>query len=104
MLRCVALAESRNTKLTNLKEKNMKNLRRLGAAVVLTFVLGLSAFAGEVETPPCASPVPGEVETPPCARQMALDDSVIRGETAIPPTSNTGAEFSTTQAAIDILQ
>ena len=82
----------------------MKNLRKFGAAVVLTFVLGLSVVAGEVETPPCAPPVPGEVETPPCATQMAVDASVTRGETTIPPASNTGAEFSATDAAIDILQ
>jgi len=75
----------------------MKNLRRLGAAVVLTFVLGLSTFAGEVETPPCAPPVPGEVETPPCA-------SVPRSETTIPSASNPGTEFSATEAAINILQ
>ena len=82
----------------------MKNMRRLGAAVVLTFVLGLSVLAGEVERPPCAPPVPGEVETPPCATQMALDDSVTRGETTIPPGANRGTEFSATEAAIDILQ
>ena len=79
----------------------MKNLRRLGAAAVLTFVLGLSTLAGEVETPPCA---PGEVETPPCATQMGLDDSVTRGETLIPSRAKTGTEFSATEAAINILQ
>lgn len=81
----------------------MKNLRRVGAAVVLTFVLSLSTFAGEVETPPCAPPVPGEVETPPCATQMSLDNSATRGET-IPSASITESEFSATDAAIDILQ
>jgi hypothetical protein len=45
----------------------MKHVRKLGATVVLTFVLALSAFAGQVETPPCVAPVPGQVETPPCA-------------------------------------
>ncbi len=45
----------------------MKNLRKLGAAVVLTGVLALSAFAGQIPTPPCATPEPGQIETPPCA-------------------------------------
>jgi hypothetical protein len=43
----------------------MKNLIKLSASVALTLALGLSAVAGQVETPPCA--VPGQVETPPCA-------------------------------------
>jgi hypothetical protein len=42
----------------------MKNLRKLGVAVLLTCVLALSAFAGEIPTPPC---VPGQIDTPPCA-------------------------------------
>ena len=45
----------------------MKNLRKLGAAAVLTGVLALSVFAGEIPTPPCAQPEPGQTETPPCA-------------------------------------
>jgi hypothetical protein len=45
----------------------MRNLRKLSAAVVLTCVLGLPAFAGEVLTPPCPLPEPGEVLTPPCS-------------------------------------
>lgn len=81
----------------------MKNLRRLGAATVLTFVLTLSALAGEVETPPCAPPIPGEVETPPCVAHTALDDSVTRAET-LSPASNTGSESSVADTAIDILQ
>jgi hypothetical protein len=81
----------------------MKNLRRVGAAVVLTFVLSLSTFAGEVETPPCAPPLPGEVETPPCTTQMSLDKSATHGGT-IPSASNTGTGFSTTDAAVEILQ
>jgi hypothetical protein len=44
----------------------MKNLKRLGAAVVLTLALGLSALGGEILTPPCPPPEPGEILTPPC--------------------------------------
>ena len=49
----------------------MKNLRKLGAAVVLICVLALSALAGETQTPPCAVPEPGQIPTPPCAEQQA---------------------------------
>jgi hypothetical protein len=42
-------------------------MRKLTAAIVLTIVIGVPAFAGEVLTPPCAPPIPGEVLTPPCA-------------------------------------
>jgi hypothetical protein len=80
----------------------MKNLTRFGAAIILTLVLGLSALAGEVETPPCTPPVPGEVETPPCASQKALDDSVRRNETII--ASSIAIEISITDAGLDILQ
>jgi hypothetical protein len=66
----------------------MKNLKRVTAAVVLTFVLGLSAFAGESSTPPCAPPEPGQVQTPPCSGgQMATDYSALPGETSSPPAS-----------------
>jgi len=42
----------------------MKNLRRVVAATVLTLLLIVPAFAGEVLTPPCNA---GEVLTPPCS-------------------------------------
>ena len=42
----------------------MKNLKRLSAAIALTFVLGVSAFAG------CEPPVPGQLETPCIPGQM----------------------------------
>jgi hypothetical protein len=45
----------------------VKNLKKLSAAALLTLVLGLSAFAGETQTPPCSQPDPGETQTPPCA-------------------------------------
>lgn len=45
----------------------MKILRKIGATVVLTSVLAVSALAGEIPTPPCANPAPGQIDTPPCA-------------------------------------
>jgi hypothetical protein len=80
----------------------MKNLRRLGAAVVLTFVVALSAFAGDTLTPPCS---PGEVHSPPCAAaRMSLDDSPAPGEVNSPPASNTGSEFSVSDVALSLIQ
>jgi hypothetical protein len=44
----------------------MKTLRKLASVLALTLVLVLPAFAGQLETPPCAQPAPGQLETPPC--------------------------------------
>lgn len=44
----------------------MKVLRKLGATVVLTLILGLPVVAGEILTPLCAPPEPGQTSTPPC--------------------------------------
>jgi hypothetical protein len=82
----------------------MKNLKRLSAAVVLTFVLGLSAFAGEVNTPPCAPPDPGQISTPPCAAApMSPDDSAAPGQTDTPPTSDAVDIVAVVDAAMDLL-
>ena len=66
----------------------MKNLKGLVAAVVLTCVLGLSAFAGETSAPPCSPPEPGQTSTPPCTGgQMAGDSS---GIVSTPSASDSG--------------
>ena len=79
----------------------MKNLKRLGAAVALTFVLGLSAFAGIIEGPPCAQPQPGIIEGPPCSGgQVALDPAtpgIIQG----PPASS---EYSVAGVALALFE
>jgi len=63
----------------------MKSLRRLGATFALTFLLGIVAFAGETNTPPCPPPEPGETSAPPCSGgQMAGDSS---GIVSTPPES-----------------
>ena len=78
----------------------MKNLKKLVAAVALTCVLGLSAFAGETDTPPCAPPVPGEINTPPCSgNQMAGDSSEI---VSAPSTSDSG--YLVAEAAITLFE
>ena len=81
----------------------MKNLRKLGAAVVLTLALALSAFAGEIPTPPCAIPEPGQTETPPCA--AAPGDMNTPGVTSAPgdmgPMANDETSF--TEIAAEVL-
>jgi hypothetical protein len=63
----------------------MKNLKMLGISLTLVCVLAAAAFAGEVNSPPCA---PGEVNSPPCAvAQITPEDSVVPGETSAPPAS-----------------
>ena len=66
----------------------MKNLKRLGAAIALTFLLGMTAFAGETNAPPCTPPIPGETNAPPCTgSQMAGDNS---GSVSTPSASDSG--------------
>jgi len=78
----------------------MKNLRKLGAAVVLTVVLALSAFAGETQTPPCSTE-PGQTSTPPCA-SVVVDLDTPTGESTAPgDMGNRGALL--TKLAADVL-
>jgi hypothetical protein len=82
----------------------MKNLKRLGAAVVLTLALGLSALAGEAQTPPCADP--GQVQTPPCAAsQMATPGDVGSPSSAStdPSAISTPPEAPFTEIATGVL-
>jgi hypothetical protein len=44
----------------------MKTLRKLASVLVLTLVLVVPSFAGQLESPPCPQPVPGQLESPPC--------------------------------------
>jgi len=82
----------------------MKNLKRLSAAVVLTFVLGVSAFAGDVQTPPCAPPDPGIMETPPCsAAPLSPDGSTAPGDILTPPASDAVDMLAVVDAAMNLL-
>ena len=81
----------------------MKSLRRLCAAIVLTGLLGLSAFAGEISTPACAPPEPGIILTPPCAAQTLADDSAVPGEVETPPASNAIDMSSAIELLINLL-
>ena len=82
----------------------MQNLKKLGAAVALTFMLGLSAFVGELNAPPCPPPDPGQMETPPCSAAPGQTEappaaSTDPGETNAPP-----AEYAFTQLALTLLE
>ena len=80
----------------------MKNLKLLGISVTLLCVLSMTAFAGETNSPPCA---PGDTNSPPCAMaQVTSDDSVAPRDTNSPPASNSGAEYSIAEVAVDLLQ
>jgi hypothetical protein len=82
----------------------MKNLKRLGLAFGLTVSLGMSAFAGETPTGPCAAPDPGETQAPPCATApLSPDASFAPGEISTPPASNTVDILSVVDAAMNLL-
>jgi hypothetical protein len=80
----------------------MKNLKRLGVSVTLLCLLSLTTLAGDTNSPPCA---PGDTNSPPCAAaQVVPDDSVTPGDTNSPPASNSGAEYSIAEVAVDLMQ
>ena len=73
----------------------MKALKRLGAAIVLTFVLAFAAFAD------CQPPVPGQVDTPPCSSaQITPDDPVASAE---PRESSTSSVIEISVTTLDVL-
>lgn len=77
----------------------MSPLRKLSVALVLTFVVAISASAGISESPPCAEP--GQTQTPPCATAQTPSDEVeITGQLET-PTANGGSELSFTDLAVD---
>src|SRR5436190_1899181 len=74
------------------KEKTMKTLKRLGAAIALTFALAFAAFAD--------CPIPGETQGPPCFdAQITPGDPV---DSAEPSESSSVIEISVT--TLDVLQ
>ena len=81
----------------------MKSLKRFSVSTVLTLVLAASAFAGEIQTPPCAPPEPGQTQAPPCATaQSAPDDSATPGQ---PETMASASDaVSLGDFAVDVLQ
>jgi len=73
----------------------MQNLKRLGAAIALTFVFAFTAFAD------CEPPIPGQVNTPPCSgAQMTPDDPVASAE---PSASSTSSVIEISVTTLDVL-
>jgi hypothetical protein len=104
MLRLVSFKIERTTNPTSQGE-NMKNLRKLGAVVVLTSVVSLSALAGEIPTPPCG-PEPGQASTPPCSAAPSdmgttSGASTAPGDMEMPPVASNDTSF--TEIAADVL-
>ena len=81
----------------------MKILKTFSVSAVLTLVLAVAAFAGEMQSPPCAPPEPGEMQSPPCeTAQSAPDDSVTPGQTSAPPSSSDAVSLG--DVAVDVVQ
>jgi len=76
----------------------MKTLKRLGAAIALTFVLAFAAFSD------CQPPAPGEVNAPPCSSaQITPDDPVASAEPSAPSASSTPNVIEISVATLDVL-
>jgi hypothetical protein len=77
----------------------MKTLRKTASVLVLTLVLGLPAFAGQTDTPPCAPPVPGQTDTPPCGGGAP-------GDSGTPTVSSTAtaADEAFTEIVTEVLE
>ncbi len=73
----------------------MKTLRKLASILVLTLMFVLPAFAGQLDTPPCAAPVPGQLDTPPCQGTATGDLSGPSNSSTATATDETLAEIAT---------
>jgi hypothetical protein len=71
----------------------MKELKKLGAAVLLTVVLVMPVLAGQIETPPCTPPEPGQTSTPPC--------SAAPGDMETPTLTSTSGDLGASTVAND---
>ena len=80
----------------------MKNLKRLSAAIALTFVLGAAAFAGETTSGPCAPPDPGETHSPPCSGGTIAPDPTTPAIVSTSPASD--QEYLVAEAAISLFE
>jgi hypothetical protein len=77
----------------------MKTFSKLARVLALTLVLGLPAFAGQTDTPPCGSREPGQTDTPPC--QLTPP-----GDTGVPSNSPTAtaADQAFTEIMTEVLK
>ena len=82
------------------------NLKKIGAAVVLTCALGLPVLAGQTETPPCVSPEGGQTSTPPCDAAPGDMETPTVASTAtgdLGTSTVTNSETSFTEIAANVL-
>ena len=76
----------------------MKTLKRLGAAIALTFVFALTAFAD------CLPPVPGEMNAPPClGAQITPDDPAASAEPSASSASSVPNVIEISLTTLDVL-
>ena len=80
----------------------MKRLKRMTMCVLVTLVVGLSALAGEVSSPPCPPPDPGEMSAPPCPGTQLTTDDPVQGQTQTTATTTAVTETIITDTAIDL--
>jgi hypothetical protein len=86
------------------KEKTMSNPKRLVVTFCLISVLAFTALAGEIQSPPCAPPIPGEIQAPPCSEsQLATDDPTNLGESEALSTVETVMITTIADAALGAL-
>ena len=82
------------TTINQPQEKTMMTLKRLGAAIALTFVLAFAALAD------CLPPEPGIMSTPPClGAQITPDDPVASAE---PRESSTSSVIEISVTTLDV--
>ena len=82
----------------------MTYLKRLSISIALTLVFGLSAFAGEMQAPPCPQPDPGEMSSPPCSTAELTSDDPAPGQTSTPPNGGVVTEYVVADTAIDFVE
>jgi hypothetical protein len=76
----------------------MKNVKRLSAAIVLSCMLGVPAFA---DCPPLA---PGETHSPPCtSAPTSTDDLIAPEQTETPPAPEEVELITVVELALDLL-
>jgi len=76
----------------------MKTLKRLGAAIALTFVFAFAAFAD------CQPPAPGEMNTPPCgSAQITPDDPAVSAEPSVSSNSSAPNVIEISVTTLDVL-
>ena len=76
----------------------MTNPKVLVGSFTLILALAVSAFAGDISTPPCA---PGDISTPPCSSgQVNTEDPIIPIESETAPEAESVVIGTVAEAAL----